>query len=597
MDKSSNQLIKLKLGDLISFRLDNEMKQKIKGTIHKIKVKDGKKTKYTIVQNNGEELVIRGLESFQTINVQEVKKMKDKKEEKDTKDKVKDKELCLRANVTVGDDKLMIKKENKKRKLTSTPANEAHQKTPKHQHQQDDCPLLLSSPFALCPRQPLPDVRYILAPMVGASELPFRLLCRRYGASIAYTPMINSERFSIDEKYREQEFQCTPEDRPLVCHFAANDPQTFLKAAKFVEDRCDAIDLNLGCPQRVACQGHYGSFLLDDCDRDLVLSMVRTVSQNIKIPLFVKIRLLSTLDDTITLVGQLRDAGASLVAIHARHRVNLTQRSGPGARDGAALLDQVTEIKKVINGFPIIANGNIITFDDVKANFNFTNADGVMSAEGILDDPALFAEAIGARGGRISGDLSKEYDRRISLALEYLALAKEYPTSLKTMIFHIRRMSKEVLLKYQLLDECLNATSLDVLQSVCDRAQLYLRDSNLFVFDKDKESREKVALERKKYEEGKRKRYEERMQRKAKREGKPLDFYIQDGLEPPSIDEIKNLKFLISKGQDMKKEWTDKFKQHCFAFHLEGKCPRDRACSFLHYDAKNEGTSAMESYG
>lgn len=166
------------------------------------------------------------------------------------------------------------------------------------------------------------DTRYILAPMVGASELAFRLLCRRYGATLAYTPMINSDRFVADEAYRKQEFQTTPADRPLVAHFSANHPKTFLKAAKLVEGHCDAIDLNLGCPQRVAFVGHFGSFLLAEEDRALLLKIVRKVSRNISIPLFAKIRLLDTVEDTIRLCQQLRDAGIKLIAIHARHRVN-----------------------------------------------------------------------------------------------------------------------------------------------------------------------------------------------------------------------------------------------------------------------------------
>jgi hypothetical protein len=145
----------------------------------------------------------------------------------------------------------------------------------------------------------LTNTKYILAPMVGASELAFRLLCRRYGTTLAYTPMINSERFAVDAAYRKQEFQVTAQDRPLVCHFSANDPSTFLKAAQFVEHECDAIDLNLGCPQRVAAQGHYGSFLLDPVDRPLVLDMVRTGSKGISIPMFVKIRLLNSIEETV----------------------------------------------------------------------------------------------------------------------------------------------------------------------------------------------------------------------------------------------------------------------------------------------------------
>ena len=63
---------------------------------------------------------------------------------------------------------------------------------------------------------------------------------------LAYTPMMNSEKFAIDESYRNKEFQTTSSDRPLVVHFSANNPQTLLTAAKFIEDQCDAIDLNLG---------------------------------------------------------------------------------------------------------------------------------------------------------------------------------------------------------------------------------------------------------------------------------------------------------------------------------------------------------------
>ena len=88
--------------------------------------------------------------------------------------------------------------------------------------------------------------RYIVAPMVGASELPFRLLCRRYGAQCAYTPMMSATQFGLDPEYRQREFQTTPQDRPLVCHFGANDPVDFARAAKVAEPFCDAIDLNLG---------------------------------------------------------------------------------------------------------------------------------------------------------------------------------------------------------------------------------------------------------------------------------------------------------------------------------------------------------------
>ena len=228
----------------------------------------------------------------------------------------------------------------------------------------------------------LPSHSRILAPMVGGSELAFRLLCRRYGVDLAYTPMMNSQRFAADAAYRQEEFQTTPEDRPLVAHFSANHPGELLAAARLVQDQCDAIDLNLGCPQRIAHAGHFGSYLLDEADRPLVLDIVRTVARDIRIPLFVKIRLLNTVEESITLVRQLHEAGAALVAVHGRYRVNLVGRTGAGARDGPAHLDQIAAIKQALPHVVIIANGNVVTGDDARANLDTTGADGIMSAEG-----------------------------------------------------------------------------------------------------------------------------------------------------------------------------------------------------------------------
>nr|GEX65205.1 tRNA-dihydrouridine(16/17) synthase [NAD(P)(+)]-like [Tanacetum cinerariifolium] len=92
----------------------------------------------------------------------------------------------------------------------------------------------------------LGEPKLIVAPMVDNSELPFRLLCRRYGATAAYTPMLHSRIFTENEKYRSQEFTTCKEDRPLFVQFCANDPDTLLEAARRVEDYCDYVDINLG---------------------------------------------------------------------------------------------------------------------------------------------------------------------------------------------------------------------------------------------------------------------------------------------------------------------------------------------------------------
>ena len=136
-------------------------------------------------------------------------------------------------------------------------------------------------------------------------------------------------------------------------------------------------------PARVQC---------DPVDRQLLLSIVSTLSRALSVPLFCKIRLLDELDDTLAFVKQLQDAGCALLAVHGRYRGSPLRR-----RDGPAHLDQIALIKKQL-AVPVITNGNVRCAAELVESLQITGADGAMTAEGALDDPAWVPTMIEIRG-------------------------------------------------------------------------------------------------------------------------------------------------------------------------------------------------------
>eukprot|EP00760_Papus_ankaliazontas_P034331 PhM_4_TR7131/c0_g1_i1/m.4524/K05542/DUS1; tRNA-dihydrouridine synthase 1 len=265
--------------------------------------------------------------------------------------------------------------------------------------------------------------KFIVAPMVDQSELAFRLLCKKYGAALCYTPMFHALNFSNSESYRNQQFTTCEADRPVVVQFCANDPVTLLAAAKFVEDSCDAVDLNLGCPQGIAKKGYYGSFLMENWE--LIHTLIHTLHVNLKIPVTAKMRVFPDKEVTLAYAKMLVDAGASWVGVHGR------TRDMKGGQTGLADWEMIRAVREHLpRNIPVFANGNVLCYDDAVKCIEATGTDGVMSAEGLLFDPRLFSNPkepllLNARY-RKELPLTRElYDAVASVTKEYFTIAKQ----------------------------------------------------------------------------------------------------------------------------------------------------------------------------
>ena len=237
----------------------------------------------------------------------------------------------------------------------------------------------------------------------------------------AYTPMFHADHFARMPKYRKKHFTTNEGDRPLFVQFCANDPDVLLSAAKLVEDSCDAVAINLGCPQGIAKRGRYGAWLMDDLP--LIRTLVVKLHENLSNPVTCKIRCFPNVEDTLEYALMLQEAGCQLLTVHGR------TRDIKGPRYAPAQWDQIKAVKEALS-IRVYANGNVGCLEDANRCMEYTGCDGVMSAEGLLWNPALFDPTL---------EDPKKPDSA-ALLLEYLDLAEKHNEPMSIVRSHVHRM-------------------------------------------------------------------------------------------------------------------------------------------------------------
>jgi tRNA-dihydrouridine synthase B len=232
-------------------------------------------------------------------------------------------------------------------------------------------PYELSSPF-------------LLAPMAGITDAPFRRLCRRFGAGLTTSEMTTADIGLWHTEKSRRRLDLDLDATPVVVQIAGSDPAQLAQAAKLCEDRgAQIIDINMGCPAKKVCNRFAGSALLQD--ELLVADILRAVVAAVSVPVTLKIR--TGWDpqnrNGVRIARIAEDCGVQSLAVHGRTRACRFR--------GAAEYETVAEIKSGA-GIPVVANGDIDTLQKALEVLRVSGADAVMIGRAAQGRPWFFRE-------------------------------------------------------------------------------------------------------------------------------------------------------------------------------------------------------------
>ena len=261
------------------------------------------------------------------------------------------------------------------------------------------------------------DSPFVLAPLAGVSDSPFRRLAREQGASAVYTEMVSSDGLVRQSQVTLEYCAFDSSERPIGIQLFGSDPATMADAARVLSDRPaeqrpDLIDINMGCPVRKVVNRCAGAALLQDVAR--IAAIVERMAAATDLPVTAKVRLGWDGDsrNVVEVCRTLEDAGAAAVAIHARTRAEKFE--------GEAHWDMIGEAKREV-GIPVIGNGDVRTAADAVRMLEQTGCDGVMLGRAAFGDPWVFRRirALVERGEALPPPTAEE---RLAAGVRHLAM-------------------------------------------------------------------------------------------------------------------------------------------------------------------------------
>lgn len=275
------------------------------------------------------------------------------------------------------------------------------------------------------------DNPYILAPMAGVTDLPFRLLCKEQGAGLLCMEMISAKALQYKNKNTKALLAIHPKEYPVSLQLFGSDPKIISEQAKRIEELpFQILDINMGCPVPKVVKNGEGSALMKN--PKLVYEIVYQTARAIQKPVTVKIR--KGFDDAcinaVEIAKIIEEAGGAAVAVHGRTREQYYS--------GKADWEIIRQVKEAVS-IPVIGNGDVTSGEKALEMRERTGCDGVMIGRGAQGNPWIFHELLEYdRTGKLPPRPSKEQIKETMLRHARLQL------EFKGEYLGIREMRKHV---------------------------------------------------------------------------------------------------------------------------------------------------------
>jgi len=223
----------------------------------------------------------------------------------------------------------------------------------------------------------------VLAPLAGITNLPFRIICRRMGAALAFTEMVSVNGLVRSGSNTLALLRRTPDDHPLGIQLFGDSPRDLAEAARKVDECGELLDINMGCPVRKVVGTGAGSALLREPLK--VAAIIRAVRAATRLPLTVKIRSgWHCGDNTFLEIARIAQSeGCDAITLHPRSRSQMFT--------GQSDWSQLRQLKTNLS-IPVIGSGDLFTAQDCHRMLVETGCDGVMVARGALGAPWIFRQ-------------------------------------------------------------------------------------------------------------------------------------------------------------------------------------------------------------